>query len=113
MQATAIVTAVYALMLLGGGLAGAKKAQSQASLWSGAVSAALAGLGCILMILKQPAGLYLALVVALVLGLWGLKSWQVDKKPFMPRGLVFVLSLVELLAVVGTLLTNAAAKVGG
>lgn len=113
MQATVIVTAVYALLLLAGGLMGAKKAQSQASLWSGAVSAALAAVACILMLLQKPAGLYLALVVALVLGGWGLKSWQVDKKPFMPRGLVFVLSLVELLAVVGTLLMSAVAKVGG
>ncbi len=113
MQATSIVTAVYAILLLGGGLAGAKKAQSQASLWSGAVSAALAGLACILMTLQRPAGLYLALTVAFVLSLWGLKSWQVDKKPFMPRGLIFVLSLVELLAVVGTMSTTAAAQVGG
>ena len=113
MQATAIVTAVYALLLLAGGLAGAKKAQSQASLWAGSGSAALAALGCILMLLKVQAGLYLALVVALALGGWGLKSWQVDKKPFMPRGMIFVISLVEVLAVVGAMVLGAAAKVAG
>ncbi len=78
-----------------------------------AFTAALAALACILMILSKPAGLYLALAVALALGGWGLKSWQVDKKPFMPRGLIFVLSLVEVLAVVGAMILGAAAKVGG
>lgn len=99
MTLSAIVTVIYGILLAVGGIMGKVKAGSTPSLISGLVSGALALAFAALMAKHQRAGLYLALVLAIALAIFGGKSWLVDGKAFMPRGLIFILSLIEIVVV--------------
>lgn len=97
MMFVAVSLFVYGLLMLAGGVAGYAKAQSIPSLVSGLAAAGLAALAGALALRGLRAGVMLGLALCLVLAAFGGKSYVIDHKAFMPRGLIFVLSLAELL----------------
>lgn len=103
MAVAAYVTFVYGILVLIGGVIGGIKAGSNVSLVSGLASGAVALLSAVLMMRGARSGVIVALVLALALALFGGKSWLIDHRAFMPRGLIFVLSIAELLALIPAL----------
>lgn len=99
-MAAVVSTVIYALLLIVGGAMGYIKAQSLPSLISGVFSGALALVAAVLMFKDVRAGWWLAVVLAIALLLFGGKSWLLDHKAFMPRGLIFVFSAAELATLV-------------
>jgi uncharacterized membrane protein (UPF0136 family) len=99
MQTAAVITFVYSMLVLLGGVMGFVKARSVPSVVSAAVCSLLADAGAVMMLMGRSAGVYLAMVVSAALVLWAGNSWLRQGKPFMPRGLLFVLSAGELLLV--------------
>jgi len=98
MLTAGIATFIYATLILIGGLVGYVKAGSVPSLVSAAACALLLNVGGVLLLTGRAGGWPLALGVTLVLALFGGGSWLGARKPFVPRGLIFVLSLVQLAA---------------
>lgn len=103
MATAAYVTFVYGVLVLVGGVIGGIKAGSTPSLVSGLASGVVAVLSAVLMMRGARSGVFVALVLALALAAFGGKSWLLDQRPFMPRGLIFVLSVAELIAVIPAL----------
>ena len=103
MKTTAIVTTVWGLLLIIGGVMGGLEAGSHVSLIAGGASGILALAAAAFMVKQQPAGLVIALVLAILLALFGFGTWLGAGKNFMPRGVIGILSLVEILAVVPAL----------
>ncbi|MBI2297693.1 MAG: TMEM14 family protein [Armatimonadetes bacterium] len=95
----AVFTLVYGLLILAGGIMGYVKAQSVPSLVSGVVAALIALPAAWLLRGGARSGVALAAGLAVALSVFGGKSFLIDHKPFMPRGLIFVLSLLELAVV--------------
>lgn len=91
-------TLIYAVLILIGGVVGGITAQSTVSLIAGVTSGGLAGAAGLYMLRAgaRPA-LYVALLVAIALAGFGGNSWLLQQKEFMPRGLIFVLSLIQIL----------------
>lgn len=96
MRVAAIITLLYASCLLDGGIIGYVKAKSLPSLLSGVLTGVVGAAAAVLIWRHQTAGQCLAGCLALLLGAFGGKSWLADRKPFMPRGAIFVLSVAEL-----------------
>lgn len=97
MPVTAFITGVYAVMLIAGGISASIKAGSKPSLYAGVTAGLLELLAVILLAMQVRAGLYLAFIVAIVLAIWAGKSWIIDRKPLMPRGVLFLASLIEII----------------
>jgi len=92
-----IVLAVYALLMLGGGIAGYKAAGSKASLYSGVGSAAILGVAWVLSRTAPAAGFGLGALTSLVLVLvFGIRLAKTGK--MMPSGMLLVVSAVSFLA---------------
>lgn len=89
-----VATFIYAALLLVGGLFG-YRAGSSASLAIGGACAVLAAVCGALLLRGLRAGAIAGLVLAVLLLLWGAWSVLGQGKPFMPRGLIAVLSLIE------------------
>lgn len=111
MTIAAVVTLIYGLLLIVGGVMGSAQAGSQVSLYAGAGTGVLALIAAVLIWRGQSAGLWLAAILALALALFGFYFWVIAKYAFMPRGLIFVLSVVEL-AVVLPMLFNVSERGG-
>jgi uncharacterized membrane protein (UPF0136 family) len=85
---------VYALLVLGGGIMGFKKAKSKPSLIAGLISAALLTSAFAMTMIDFKAGLLIADIVALALLLVFIIRLAKTKK-FMPSGLMVIFSIVE------------------
>lgn len=95
MQTAAVVTFVYAALLLVGGIFGAR-AGSSTSLILGAACGAAAAVCAALLLKGNRAGAVAGLVLAVLLLAWGAWSVLGQAKGFMPRGLIAALSLIEI-----------------
>ena len=92
-----IVLLVYALLMLGGGIAGYKAAGSKASLYSGAGSAAVLIAAWLLSRSAPAAGFGLGALTSLALVLvFGIRLAKTGK--MMPSGMLLVVSAVSFLA---------------
>ncbi|MCC7493240.1 MAG: TMEM14 family protein [Fimbriimonadaceae bacterium] len=98
MQTSAVITLVYGVLLVVGGVFGGLKAGSQASLIAGCLSGVVAFLAAGLQSGGRQAGVFVALGLAVALAAWSGKSVFLDGAKFMPRGMVLVLSLGQLVA---------------
>lgn len=102
MNVAAIATFVYGLLILIGGIMGYVKAQSVPSLIGGIVTALFAFPSALMIRGGARSGVAFAAGLAVALAIFGGKSFLIDHSKFMPRGLIFVLSVLELLILLAT-----------
>ncbi len=103
MKTTGIITVVWGVLLIIGGVMGGLKAGSQVSLIAGAVSGLLAiGAGG-LCLRGRRVGVGMASGLATALAIFGFGTWLGMGKDFMPRGVIGILSLLEILALLPAL----------
>ena len=95
MISAAIVSFLYGGLVLIGGFIGYRKAGSRPSLIAGAVSDALLVLATALILLRRPAGIWIAIGVSAALLVFFAVRWLKGRK-FMPAGLMVLASLAAL-----------------
>lgn len=96
MKTTGIITVVWGLLLIAGGVMGGLKAGSQVSMIAGGLTGVLAILAGAMCLRGQRKGIGAAFGLAVVLALFGFGTWLFADKPFMPRGVIGILSLLEI-----------------
>ena len=99
MNFAVITVAVYGLFSLVGGVIGFVKAKSKASLVAGTVSGVLLLGSAYGMTQSVRAAFFIALIVALLLGVRFFRTWQKNRR-VMPDLLMIVLSLLSLIALI-------------
>ena len=95
MISAALVSFLYGGLVLIGGFIGYRKAGSRPSLIAGAVSDALLVLATVLILLRRPAGIWIALGVSATLSVFFAVRW-LKRRKFMPAGLMVLASLAAL-----------------
>jgi uncharacterized membrane protein (UPF0136 family) len=95
MIAAALVSFLYGGLVLIGGFIGYRKAGSRPSLIAGAASDTLLVLAAVLILLRRPAGIWLAIGVSGALFIFFAIRWLKGRK-FMPAGLMVLASLAAL-----------------
>ena len=89
-----ISTAIFGLLVLGGGIAGYAKAKSTQSLLAGTISGALLLYAAYAISSGRPEGLTLATAVSVLLALMFFFRWR-KTGAFMPAGMLLILSLLQ------------------
>ena len=91
-----ITLGIYAILLAVGGVMGFVRAKSHASLISGLLSALAALVALVLAYLKNPFGIPLGALLAMVLFVVFGYRYAIRNRKFMPSGMLAVLSLIVL-----------------
>lgn len=100
MKNTGMATIVWGLLLIAGGVMGGLKAGSSVSMVAGGLTGLLAILAGVMVLRGRRNGLGAAFGLAIVLAIFGFGTWLGAGKNFMPRGVIGILSVLEILVLI-------------
>ena len=94
-----ISTAVFGVLVLGGGIAGYARAKSKMSLLAGVSSGIILLYAALALFQGSPVGFPLAMAMSVLLALLFLFRWR-KTGAFMPSGMLVILSLLQTLILI-------------